>query len=106
MHLIQSLKNVFCFDLPMFSKYPATSINSYFYKMTLYLDWSQNQSSIEQGSESYVVHAALSIILSVSSSWMDGLLGLEDFLSLIYLMKTIPVGALKNQQSQQYLILL
>ena len=56
MHLIQSLKNEFCFDLPMFSKYPAhgealgpsgenfeshltspwaTSINSYFYKMTL-----------------------------------------------------------------------
>ena len=38
MHLIQSLKNEFCFDLPMFSKYPATSINSYFYKMTLELD--------------------------------------------------------------------
>ena len=35
MHLIQSLKNQFCFDLPMFSKYPATSINGYFYKMTL-----------------------------------------------------------------------
>ena len=35
MHLIKSLKNEFCFDLPMFSKYPATSINSYFYKMTL-----------------------------------------------------------------------
>ena len=35
MHLIQSLKNEFCFDLPMFSKYLATSINSYFYKMTL-----------------------------------------------------------------------
>ena len=35
MHLIQSLKNEFCFDLSMFSKYPATSINSYFYKMTL-----------------------------------------------------------------------
>ena len=35
MHLIQSLKNEFCFDLPMFSKYPATSINRYFYKMTL-----------------------------------------------------------------------
>ena len=35
MHLIHSLKNEFCFDLPMFSKYPATSINSYFYKMTL-----------------------------------------------------------------------
>ena len=35
MHLIQSLKNEFSFDLPMFSKYPATSINSYFYKMTL-----------------------------------------------------------------------
>ena len=35
MHLIQSLKNEFCFDLPIFSKYPATSINSYFYKMTL-----------------------------------------------------------------------
>ena len=34
MHLIQSLKNEFCFDLPLFSKYPATSINSYFYKMT------------------------------------------------------------------------
>ena len=27
MHLIQSLKNKFCFDLAMFSKYPATSIN-------------------------------------------------------------------------------
>ena len=37
MHLIQSLKNEFSFDLPMFSKYPATSINSYFYKMTLYM---------------------------------------------------------------------
>ena len=35
MHLIQSLKNDFCFDLPMFSKYPAASIKSYFYKMTL-----------------------------------------------------------------------
>ena len=35
MHLIQSLKNEFCFDLPLFSKYPATYINSYFYKMTL-----------------------------------------------------------------------
>ena len=35
MHLIQSLKKEFCFDLPMFSKYPATSINSYFYRMTL-----------------------------------------------------------------------
>jgi len=39
-------------------------------------------------------------------SWMY-FLGWEDFLSLIYLfMETIPVGALKNQQSQQYLILL
>ena len=38
MHLIQPLKNEFCFDLPRFSKYPATSINSYFYKMTLYED--------------------------------------------------------------------
>ena len=36
MHLIQSLKNEFCFDLPMFSKYPATSINNYFFKMTLH----------------------------------------------------------------------
>ena len=35
MHLIQSLKNEFSFDLPKFSKYPATSINSYYYKMTL-----------------------------------------------------------------------
>ena len=35
MHLIQSLKNEFWFDLPLFSKYPATSKNSYFYKMTL-----------------------------------------------------------------------
>ena len=35
MHLIQSLKNEFC--LPLFSKYPATSKNSYFYKMTLSL---------------------------------------------------------------------
>ena len=35
MHLIQFSKNEFCFDLPMFSKYPATFINSYFYKMTL-----------------------------------------------------------------------
>ena len=34
MHFIQSIKNEFCFDLPLFSKYPATSINSYFYKMT------------------------------------------------------------------------
>ena len=37
MHLIQFLKNEFCFDLPMFSKYPSTSINSYFYKMTLWV---------------------------------------------------------------------
>ena len=36
MHLIQSLKNEFCIDLPLFSKYPATSINMYFYKMTLW----------------------------------------------------------------------
>ena len=35
MHLIQSLKSEFCFDLPLFSKYLATSINRYFYKMTL-----------------------------------------------------------------------
>ena len=35
MHLIQSLKNEFCFDLPLFSRYPATSIKSYFYKITL-----------------------------------------------------------------------
>ena len=35
MYLIQSLKNEFCFDLPLFSKYPATSINSNLYKMTL-----------------------------------------------------------------------
>ena len=35
MQLIQSLKNEFWFDLPMFSKYRATTINSYFYKMTL-----------------------------------------------------------------------
>ena len=26
--LIQPLKNEFCFDLPMFSKYPATSIST------------------------------------------------------------------------------
>ena len=36
MHVIQSLNNKFWFDLPLFSKYPATSINSYFYKMTLH----------------------------------------------------------------------
>ena len=35
MHLIQTLKNEFFFDLPLFSKCPATSINSYFNKMTL-----------------------------------------------------------------------
>ena len=35
MHLIQSLKNEICFELPLFSKYPDTSINRYFYKMTL-----------------------------------------------------------------------
>ena len=35
MYLIQSLNNEFSFDLPLFSKYLATSINSYFYKMTL-----------------------------------------------------------------------
>ena len=33
--LSQSLKNEFCLDLPMLSKYPATSVNSFFYKMTL-----------------------------------------------------------------------
>ena len=37
MHLIQSFKNEFCFDLPLFSEYPATSINSYFHKMTLHV---------------------------------------------------------------------
>ena len=37
MHLIQSFKNKFCFDLPLFSKYPDTSINSYFYKITLFV---------------------------------------------------------------------
>ena len=36
MHLIQSLKNECCFALHLFSKYPATSINSYFYKMSLH----------------------------------------------------------------------
>ena len=30
-------KNELCFDLPLFSKYTATSLNSYFYKMTLHL---------------------------------------------------------------------
>ena len=35
MHLIQSLENEFYFDLPMFSKYPAISIKSYFYKIVL-----------------------------------------------------------------------
>ena len=35
MHLIQSFKNETYFDLPLFSKYPTTSINSYFHKMTL-----------------------------------------------------------------------
>ena len=35
MRLIQSLKNDFSFHLPLFSKYPATSINRYFYKMNL-----------------------------------------------------------------------
>ena len=34
---------VYCFDLPLFSKYPATSINSYFYKMTL-LMWNDSNS--------------------------------------------------------------
>ena len=33
MHLIQSLKIEYCFD--MFSKYQAISTNSYFYKLTL-----------------------------------------------------------------------
>ena len=37
MHLIQSLKNEFRFDLPLFLMYPATSINSYFYKITLHV---------------------------------------------------------------------
>ena len=37
MHLIQSLKNEYCFDLPLFSKYPTTSIKSYFYKMTNFI---------------------------------------------------------------------
>ena len=37
MHFIfdSLFKNEFCFDLPLFAKYPATSINSYFYNMTL-----------------------------------------------------------------------
>ena len=35
MHFIQSLINEFCLDLPLFSTYLATSINSYFYKITL-----------------------------------------------------------------------
>ena len=34
MYLLQSLNNEVSFDLA-FLKYPATSINSYFYKMTL-----------------------------------------------------------------------
>ena len=45
MHLIQSLKNEFCFDLPMFSKYPATSINSYFYKVTLEINGNKTKSN-------------------------------------------------------------
>ena len=36
MHLIQFLEFEFGFDLHLFSKYLATSINSYFYKMTLH----------------------------------------------------------------------
>ena len=35
MYLIQSLDNEFSFELPLFSKYPAISINCNFYKMTL-----------------------------------------------------------------------
>ena len=38
MNLIQPLKTDFFINLPLFSKYPATSINSYFYKMTLHFE--------------------------------------------------------------------
>ena len=46
MHLVQSLKSEFCFDLPLFSKYPATSINTYFYKMTLHFALLRNKCSL------------------------------------------------------------
>ena len=46
MHLIQSLKNEVCFDLPLFLKYPATSINSDFNKMTL----------VEKIAETFLAH--------------------------------------------------
>ena len=59
MHLIQSLKNEFCFDLPMFSKYPATSINRYFYKMTLLTQKGNEKSSWK----SQLVHKGLFIAL-------------------------------------------
>ena len=37
--LNQFLKNNFCFSLPtMFAKYPATSINNYFYKRARHQD--------------------------------------------------------------------
>ena len=49
MHLLQSLKNEFCFDLPMFSKYPATPINSYFYKMTLVIYINSQNSHLPTG---------------------------------------------------------
>ena len=59
MHLIQSLKNEFCFDLPLFSKYPDTSINSYFYKMTLcrYSRWGTDSSrkSVNFGLVSHLI---------------------------------------------------
>ena len=58
MYLIQSLKNEFCFDLPLFSKYPATSINSYFNKMTLILfQLEENSSGLE---EDYRTSSAMS----------------------------------------------
>ena len=37
MNLIQPLKTDFFINLPLFWKYPAISINSYFYKMNLLL---------------------------------------------------------------------
>ena len=63
MHLIQSLKNEFCFDLPMFSKYLATSINSYFYKITL-----TTGCSIMKVTKYWAVKPIKNVILRLSNS--------------------------------------
>ena len=54
-------KNELCLDMPMFSKYLATSINSYFFKMTL-LFGIKNLTDQNSDSPQRLINLALSLV--------------------------------------------